>query len=197
MDPRFANSLLPYYGNAGKETIKWYQSAIGSFMRPALNTRPDIAYSAGVLYQYCSNPGPTNCNLVIQIFRFLSGTLDLGITFTADSEDELVGYTDSDYAGFIDGRKSTGGYIFMLSDGHLSHQLKLQSTVALLSTEAEYMATTEAGKKALWVASLLACLGFRLPSQPVDLRAEKKGAISLTENLKFHRKTKHIEVHWH
>ena len=197
MDPGVANSLLPYDGNADKETIKWYQSAIGSLMWPAVHTRPDIAYSVGVLSRYCSNPGPTHCNLVIQIFRYLSGTLDLGITFTADSKDELVGYTDSDYAGLIDGRKSTGGYIFMLSGGPLSHQSKLQSTVALSSCEAEYMATTEAGKEALWVARFLACLGFRLPSQPVDLHADNKGAISLTENPEFHRKTKHIEVRWH
>ena len=152
MDPGVANSLLPYDGNADKETIKWYQSAIGSLMWPAVHTRPDIAYSVGVLSRYCSNPGPTHCNLVIQIFRYLSETLNLGITFTSDSEDELVGYTDSDYARLIDGRKSTDGYIFMLSVGLLSHQLKLQSTVALSSTEAEYMLTTEAGKEALWVA---------------------------------------------
>ncbi len=59
---------------------------------------------------------PTHCNLVIQIFSYLSGTLDLGTTFTADSEDDLVGYTDSDYAGLVDDRKSTGGYIFLGSD---------------------------------------------------------------------------------
>lgn len=59
------------------------------------------------------------------------------------------------------------------------------------------MATTEAGKEVLWVAKFLAYLGFRLPSQLVDLRADNKGAISLTENPKFHRKTKHIKVRWH
>ena len=81
--------------------------------------------------------------------------------------------------------------------GHLSHQSKLQSTIALSSTEAEYMATKEAGKEALWVVRFLACLGFRLPSQPVNLRADNKGAISLTENPEFYRKTKDIEVRWH
>ncbi len=151
----------------------------------------------GALSQYCSNPGPTNCNLVIQIFRYLSRILDLGITFTADSEDELVGYTDSNYAGLIGGQKFTGSYILMLSGRPLSHQSKLQTIVALSSTEAEYMVTTEAGKEALWVAQFLACLGFCPPSQPVELRSDNKGAISLTENSKFHRKTKHIKVRWH
>ena len=149
MDPGVTNSLLPYDDNADKETTKWYQLAIGSFLWPTIHTHPDIAYAIRVLSQYCSNLGPTYCNLVIQIFRYLSGTLELGITFTVDSKDKLVGYIDSDYAGLIDGQKFTGGYIFMLSGGLLSHQSKLQSTVALLSCKAEYMAITEAGKKAL------------------------------------------------
>ena len=135
--------------------------------------------------------------MVVQVFRYLSGTLDFGITFQADSSDELIGYTDSDYAGLVDGRKSTGGYIFMLSGGPLSHQSKLQNTVALSSTEAEYMAACEAGKEALWVSRFLAALGFRLPTLPVDLRVDNKGAISLTENPEFHRRTKHIEVRYH
>ena len=80
MNPGVANSLLPYDGNADKATIKWYQSAIGSLMWPAVHTRPDIAYSVGVLSRYCSNPGPTHCNLVVQVFRYLSSTLGLGIT---------------------------------------------------------------------------------------------------------------------
>ncbi len=170
---------------------------MGSLMWLAVHTRPDIAYSVGVLSWYCSNPGPTDCNLVIQIFRYLSRTLNLEITFTAASKNELVSYTNSDYAGLIDGRKSKSGYIFMLSGGPLSHQSKLQNTVALSSTEAEYMATTEAEKKVLWVAPFLDCLGFCLPSELVDIRADNKGAISLTENSEFHRKTKHIEVRWH
>ncbi len=120
--------------------------------------------------------------MVNQIFRYSSGTLDLGITFTSDPEDELVGYTDSDYARLIDGRKSTGVYIFILSGRLLSHQSKLQTTVALSSTEAEYMTTMGAGRKALWVAQFLACLRSCLPSQTVDLRADNKGAISLTKN---------------
>ena len=198
MNPGVANSLLPSDNQADRATIKWYQSAIGSLMWPAVHTRPDISYSVGVLSRYCANPGPIHCNLVIQIFRYLAGTLDFGITFRSDSTDELVGYTDSDWAGLKDGRRSTGGYAFILSGGPVSHQSKQQSTVALSSTEAEYMATTEAGKEALWVARFLASLGYRLPSQPVSLRADNKGAILLTANPEFHRRTKHIEIrhHW-
>lgn len=131
IDPGVPNFLLPYYGNTDKEIIQWYQSAIGSLMLPAIHTRPDIAYSMGVLSWYYSNPGLTHYNLVIQIFRYLFGTFDLGSTFIANSKGELVSYTDFDYARLIDGRKFIGGYILILSDGSLSHQSKLQSIIAL------------------------------------------------------------------
>ena len=105
-----------------------------------------------VLSRYCTIPGSTNCNLLIQIFQYLAGTLELGITFKSDSTDELVGYTDSDWVGLKDGQRSTSGYIFLLSVGPVSQQSKHQATVGLSSTEAEYMATTDAGKEALWIA---------------------------------------------
>lgn len=85
----------------------------------------------------------------------------------------------------------------MLSGRLLSYQSKLQSTIALSLVEAEYMAITKARKEALLVSQFLACLRFYLLSQPVNLRANNKGAISLIKNLEFHQKTKHIKVCWH
>ncbi len=193
MNPGVANSLQFFDGTADPKTIKWYQLAIESLMWPTVYTRLDIAYSVGVLSQYCSNSGPTHCSLVVQVLRYLFGILEFGIIFQADSSDELVGYTDSDYAGLVDCRKSTGRYIFMLS-GPLSHQLKLQNTVALSSTEAEYMAACEAGKEALWISQFLSTLGFQLHTLPVDLCVDNKRAIFFTENPEFYRRTKQIEV---
>ena len=85
----------------------------------------------------------------------------------------------------------------MLSGSPISHQSKLQATVALSSCEAEYMAITEASKKALWCLRLLEELGHRNLNQPVDLCADNKGAIDLTANLEFHKRTKHIAVRHH
>ena len=121
---------------------------------------PDITYSMGVLSQYCSNLGPMHYSLVVQIFCYLSGIFDLGITFQADFGNKLVGYTDSDYAGLVNNRKSTRRYIFMLSGGPLFHQLKLQNTIALSFTKAKYMAACKVEKEALWISQFLAALGF-------------------------------------
>ena len=90
MNPEVPNSLVSFDGNADKKIIKWYQSAIKCLIWPAVHTRPDIAYLIGVFSCYYSNPGPIHCNLIIQIFKYLSGTFDLGIVFIANSKDDLV-----------------------------------------------------------------------------------------------------------
>ena len=196
MDPGVPNSILPYDGKADYDTIVWYQSAVGSLMWPAVLTRPDISLAVGVISRYCGNPGPAHIKLVIQVFRYLAGSLDVGITYSADSPDHLIGYTDSDWAGAVDGRRSTGAYVFMLAGGPISHQSKQQPVVALSSCEAEYMAVTEAGKEAIWCTRFLKALGHETEG-PADLRADNKSAIALSENPEFHRRVKHIEIRYH
>ncbi len=107
-----ANSLLFSKPQADRATIMLYQSAIGSFMLHGVHTRPDSSYSVRVFSRYCANPDPIYCNLVMQIFRYLAETLVLGITFKSNVTDELVGYTDSDWAGLKDGQRLTSGYAF-------------------------------------------------------------------------------------
>ena len=99
--------------------------------------------------------------------------MELGITFKSDSTDELVRYTDSDWAGLKDGRRSKDGYTFFLSGGPVSHKSKQQATIAFFLTKAKYMAMTEAGKEALWIAQFLAALEYRHPGHLVNLKADK------------------------
>lgn len=149
---------MPSEDQADKETISWYQSVVGSLMWPAIHTRPDIAYAVGVLSRYCSNPGPFHCKYLQRVMRYLLGTLDIGLVFRKDTEDDIVGNSDSDYAGTKDERKSTGAYTFMLVGALISHYSKLQPTVALSTCEAEYMVLA---KEALGCARFLIGLGYR------------------------------------
>lgn len=119
--------LLPSNQQADNKTIAWYQSAIGSLMWPAIHTRPDIAYAVGALSRYSSNPSKLHCQM----------------------PDDLIDYSDSDYAGTIDGRRSTSAYTFLLGGAAISFTSKLQPTVALSTCEAEYMALCEAEKEAI------------------------------------------------
>lgn len=118
-------------------------------MWPAMYTRSDIAYSVRVLSRYCSNPSPLHCKYFQQIMRYLTGTLDLAFVFKQDTKNDLVRYSDSDYAGTKDGKRSTGAYTFMLAGGPISYCSKLQLTVAQSTCEAEYMALNKAAKKAI------------------------------------------------
>ncbi len=103
MNSGVENSFLPFEHQADWATIILYQSAISSLIWPAVNTQPDISYSVGVLTRYYANPGPINCNLVMRIFWYLAGTLELEITFKSNVTDELVKYTDSDWTWLKNG----------------------------------------------------------------------------------------------
>ena len=97
-----------------------------------------------------------------------------------------------------DGRKETGGYALIFSVGPISYQSKQQAAIAISSTEVEFIARTEARKKALWISQFLATLGYILSGQPVSLKADNRAPILLTLNPEFHWRIEHIEVqdHW-
>ncbi len=133
-----ANSLTIYKDQTEMSTIAWCQSDVGALMWPDMHPRPDLAYSVGVPSRFCSNPGPVHVELVKHVLRYVSGTLELGLTFDgeADTPDDVIRYTDSDFAGSKTDRKSTGGYVFMLAGAAISHSSKLQPIIALSTCEA-------------------------------------------------------------
>ncbi|KAL5705396.1 hypothetical protein ACHQM5_023705 [Ranunculus cassubicifolius] len=112
-----------------------------------------------------------------------------------DTKDLCVGYVDSDYAGDLDKRRSTTGYVFTLAGGAICWRSILQSTVALSTTEAEYMALTEAIKEAIWLQGLMDDLGVWQES--LKVRCDNMSAIFLARNHTFHARTKHIDVRYH
>ncbi|KAJ9560716.1 hypothetical protein OSB04_005876 [Centaurea solstitialis] len=125
---------------------------------------------------------------------YLRGTSKLGITF-GNGEPMLVGYTDSDMAGNKDNMKSTSGYLMTFAGGAMSWQSRLQKCVALSTTEAEYMAATEACKELLWLKRFMQELGFT--QQRYMVLCDNQSAIHLAKNTMFHKRTKHIDVRYH
>src|SRR6202042_3619085 len=108
----------------------------------------------------------------------------------------LTGFSDADWAGDLDSRRSTTGYLFQLCGGAVSWQSKRQRTTAQATVEAEYMAAASATKEIVWLSALLAGIGFA-PSGPIELRVDNEGAIKLAENPRHHDLTKHISVRYH
>ncbi|GJX38415.1 putative RNA-directed DNA polymerase [Tanacetum coccineum] len=171
-----------------------YASAVGSLMYAMVCTRPDLAHAVGVVSRFLSNPGKKHWEAVKWIFRYLRGTSKLGITF-GNGKPMLVGFTDSDMAGNKDNMKSTSGYLMTFAGGAVSWQSRLQKCVALSTTEAEYMAATEACKELLWLKRFLQELGFK--QQRYAVLCDNQSAIHLAKNSMFHKRTKHIDIRYH
>jgi hypothetical protein len=176
-----------------------YASAVGSLMYAMVCTRPDIAHAVGVLSRYMSKPGKEHWTTVKRVFRYLRGTTSYGLCYQGrprlDRVVDIHGFVDADWAGDLDHRRSTSGYVFNLFGGAISWMSKRQAVVALSTTEAEYMAATHASKEAVWLQRL--CSGIGLVQQAVRLDCDSQSAIFLAKNPTYHSKTKHIDVQYH
>ena len=138
-----------------------YASAVGSLMYAMVCTRPDIAHAVSVVSRFMSKPGKEHWKAVQWIFRYLRGTSNYGLMFDKRTANlgQVVGYSDSDFAGDLDERRSLTGYVFQLCGSCVSWKATLQSVVALSTTEAEFISLTEAVKEAIWLHGFLGDLG--------------------------------------
>ena len=121
-----------------------YASAVGSLMYAQVSTRPDIAFAVGILGRYQSNPGMEHWKVAKRVMRYLQGTKDYKLTYKHSDHLEVIGYSNSDFAGCIDSRKSTSGYIFILAGGAISWRSKKQSIIASSTMEVEFIGCYEA-----------------------------------------------------
>ncbi|KAL0318363.1 UNVERIFIED_CONTAM: Retrovirus-related Pol polyprotein from transposon TNT 1-94 [Sesamum angustifolium] len=128
-----------------------YASVVGSLMYVQVCTRPDIAFAVGMLGRYQSNPGIEHWKAAKKVMRYLQGTKDLQLIYKHTENLEVVGYSDSDFAGCLDTRKSTSGYIFLLANGAISWKSTKQTITASSTMEAEFVACYEATSQALWL----------------------------------------------
>lgn len=177
-----------------KET---YQQAIGCLTYVSTATRPDIAMAVGMLSQYMADPSNDHWLGIKRLLRYIKGTLTYGLKFVAhENEDDLYGFADADWAGDIDTRRSTSGYVFMVANGVTSWSSKKQSTVAKSTTEAEYVALSQATQEAIWLRRLLSDLGCKA-NGPTLINEDNQGAIEIARNPKFHNRTKHIDTTFH
>ena len=175
---------------------KPYRSAIGSLMYLMVCTRPDLAAVIGVLSRFLENPGQVHWEAVKRVFRYLKLTVSWGLKFTKQSSLVLDGYVDADWGGCPDTRRSTGAYIFRLGGTAISWASKRQSSVALSSCEAEYMALSQAAKEAVWLSNFVQELGVQL-GEPLNIKSDSQSALALVKNPVFHARTKHIGIHYH
>ncbi|KAJ4720195.1 Retrovirus-related Pol polyprotein from transposon TNT 1-94 [Melia azedarach] len=172
-----------------------YTSAVGSLMYAMVCTRPNLAQSVSVVSRFMGEPGKEHWQAVKRIFRYLKGTFDVGLIYRGDTQCLVTGFSDSDYAGDVDSRRSMTGYVFTLGSSVVSWKATLQPTVTLSTTEAEYMALTEAAKKGIWLKGLVSDLG--LYHDQAIVYCDSLSAICLAKDQVHHERTKHIDVRYH
>ena len=160
----------------------------------ALTTRPDIAYAAGVLARFNSNPGLSHWQAAKHVLHYLKGTVDHKLVYPPSNSSELfITYSDSDHGGNPDNGQSTGGYVVKIGTGAVSWSSKLQSLVALSTTEAEHISAVEAGKEILWIQQLMRELGYDTSDLSL-LRMDNQFAIAVSKNPEHHGKIKHLSL---
>ncbi len=186
-------------GNEGSRSNS-YARLLGELQFLANATRPDIAYAVNRLASYTANPSMQHTSALKRILRYLAGTKAYGITYSGmQSKNRNInlfqGYADAAYAN-ADESKSTTGYVFQAGGGAITWMSKRQSVVALSSTEAEYVALSEAGREACWLRNLYQELGYE-QTLPTVIKGDNNGAIAMARNPQFHKRAKHIDIRWH
>ncbi|GAW08946.1 Gag-Pol polyprotein [Lentinula edodes] len=183
---------------------KQYRSIVGSIMWGQVCTRPDLAFAAGLLARYQLNPGRQHWECIEWVAGYILHTIDYSITYKAPGPlNSLPGaslkthaYVDSDHAGCRDTYRSTSGYVFFMAGALVSWSSKRQATVALSTTESEYIGLSRATQQAVWLASFMTEVDLTQQG-PINLLGDNFGSVCLTENSKRHALVKHIEMRHH
>ena len=193
--PIECGSKLSKHDEEKKVDTTLFKSLIGS-LRYLTCTRPDILYATGLISRYMENPTTTHFKAAKRILRYLKGTINFGLFYSTTNDYKLVGYSDSDWAGDVDDRKSTTGFVFFMGDTAFTWMSKKQPIVTLSTCEAEYVAATSCVCHGIWLRNLLKELGWP-QEKPTKIFVDNKSAMALAKNPVFHDRSKHIDTRYH
>jgi hypothetical protein len=172
-----------------------YGSIIGILLY-ATTTRPDIMQPVGLVAIFQSVPKETHMQAVKRNFRYLKGTLDFGLCYPKTKDFTLTAFTNADWAGSIDDRKSTIGGVFFLGKCLVSWISKKQPSISLSTTEVEYVAPASCCTQVIWMKQTLEDLQVKY-DHSIILNSDNPSAIHLSKSLVMHSKTKHIPIKFH
>jgi hypothetical protein len=182
--------------NKGGKSVdqKAYRSMIGSLLY-LCSSRPDIMLSVCMCARFQSDPRECHLVAVKRILRYLVDTPCFGIWYPKGSTFDLIGYSDSNYAGCKVDRKSTSGTCQFLGRSLVSWSSKKQTSVALSTAEAEYVAAGQCCAQLLWMRQTLRYFGYNLSKVP--LLCDNESAILMADNPGEHSRIKHIDIRHH
>jgi hypothetical protein len=186
------DSLLPL----SLQGVTLYRQMVGSLMYASISTRPDITHATNIAARHMSNPSEADMIKVRRIFKYLTNARHYGLVYMNQHHGGVVklhAYSDADWAGDITDRKSTTGYCTFMNNNLISWSTKKQSTVALSSCEAEYMAISDVVKEIMWMRILLEEIDIQVET-PTIIYVDNQSAIKISENDSAHDRTKHIAI---
>lgn len=168
----------------------YYKQIMGSLMY-LTTTRPNLMFVVSLISRFMAQPTKLHFQATKRVLRYLKGTTSFGIFYKKGGVEDLIGYTDSDYAGDLEDRKSTSGYVFMLSSGAVSWSSRKQPIVTLSTIEAEFVAAATCACQAIWMRRILKKLNCS------TVFCDNSSAIKLSKNPVMHGRSKHIDVRFH
>jgi hypothetical protein len=172
-----------------------YRSLTGALQYLTFS-RPDIAHTVQQVCLYMHDPREPHFNLIMRILRYVKGTIDHGLQLRRSSSHDLIAYSDADWAGYPDTRRSTFGYCVYLGGNIDSWSSKRQQVVSRSSVEVEYMAVANAVAESCWLHQLLAELHHPLKKETMVYR-DNIFAVYMSSNPVHHQQTKHVEIDLH
>lgn len=172
-----------------------YQQMVGCILYLTQGTRPDIAFAVNNVSRYNNCYTKTHWMAVKRIIRYLKGTKDLRLMFKKNAKDYVFGYCDADWASDVNDRKSCTGYVFLRSGGAISWNSKRQPTVALSTTEAEYMALSAATQESMWLKQFEDEIFGS--DRTMNIFCDNQSAINLANNNGYSARCKHIDIRHH
>jgi len=168
---------------------------VGSLMYAMLATRPDLAQTIQQISQFSQKPTRNHEKAVKHALRYLNRTINQGITYNGNLGMRLEFWSDANWGG-EEGRESVSGFVATLAGGAVTYSSKKQSSVALSSTESEYMALLHALKEQIWLLRFLKEIGYDISDQNT-IYMDSQSAIALAHNPEHHARTKHIDIQYH
>ena len=175
-----------------------YMNAIGSLLYLATISSPNVAYTAGVLTCFNSNPGLVHWKAIKHAFCYLKGTLNIRLEYGPDKDMEelFVTFCDADHGENPDNGKSTSGVLVKIRRGAVIWISKLQSIVMLSTTEAEHMAGVVGGKTICWSRNMMLELKYKVIG-PSQLWMDNQSSMSFAKNPKHHGRMKHLDLQYY
>jgi hypothetical protein len=169
---------------------------VGSLIYAMTSTRPDICHAVGLVSRYQSNPGKEHWQVVKRIFRYLQGTKNMGLCFRLEDLN-IAGYTNAKFAGDIDDKKSSSGYIFLFGGTVVSWLSKKQNCIAKSIMESEYISCSTAVSNAVWIKCFVKSINLGMQDGPTNVFCDNKSAISLIKSGIQNSKGKHIDISYY